>query len=37
MFRTSEKDMQWLDSELKIGMSTQHAVTYMNKQTRRLD
>lgn len=34
MFETSEQDMQWLSSELKIDLGVQHAITYHGKQQR---
>jgi hypothetical protein len=37
MFRTTEKDMQWLSSELELSIQNQHVMTYINKQTRRLN
>jgi hypothetical protein len=30
MFKTSEQDMQWLSSELKINIGIQHAITYQD-------
>lgn len=34
MFKTSEKDMQWLSQELGIDLSRQHAITYQEKKGR---
>jgi hypothetical protein len=34
MFKTSERDMQWLSQELKIDLGVQHAITYQEKQRR---
>ncbi|MER2512108.1 MAG: metallophosphoesterase [Nitrosomonas ureae] len=34
MFKTSERDMQWLSEELKIDINIQHAITYQEKQHR---
>lgn len=36
MFKTTERDMQWLASELDFDISRQHAITYATKQTKRL-
>jgi hypothetical protein len=32
MFKTSEQDMQWISGELQIDLTTQHAITYQEKQ-----
>jgi len=34
MFKTSEQDMQWLNSELKIDLETQHRITYQEGKRR---
>lgn len=34
MFKTTEKDMQWLNGELKIDLGIQHAITYQEKSRR---
>ncbi|MCW5886715.1 MAG: metallophosphoesterase [Anaerolineales bacterium] len=34
MFKTAEKDMQWLSEELKIDLGIQHAITYQEKGRR---
>jgi len=34
MFKTTERDMQWLSEELKIDLDIQHAITYQEKQRR---
>ncbi|MFA6180235.1 MAG: metallophosphoesterase [Candidatus Methylopumilus sp.] len=34
MFKTTEKDMQWLSDELNIDLGIQHAITYQEKQRR---
>lgn len=34
MFKTSEQDMQWLNSELKIDLGIQHSITYQEKSRR---
>lgn len=34
MFKTSEKDMQWLSSELEYDLKNQHTIAYQNKQGR---
>ncbi len=34
MFKTSERDMQWLASELKYDLKNQHNIAYQNKQGR---
>jgi hypothetical protein len=34
MFKTSERDMQWLSQELKIDLDVQHAITYQDKHQR---
>ena len=34
MFKTTEQDMQWLSSELKIDLEIQHAITYQEKRRR---
>lgn len=34
MFKTTERDMQWLSEELKIDLGSQHAITYQEKQRR---
>ncbi len=36
MFKTTEKDMQRLSSNLKIDMRAQHAITYQEKSSKRL-
>ena len=37
LFKTSERDMQWLSEELGIDLSRQHAITYAVKETKRLN
>jgi hypothetical protein len=32
MFKTTERDMQWLSVELGIDLGTQHAITYQERQ-----
>ena len=34
MFKTTEKDMQWLSQELDIDLGIQHAITYQEKRIR---
>lgn len=34
MFKTTEQEMQWISQELEIDLSTQHAITYQEKQRR---
>ncbi|CAB5527823.1 metallophosphoesterase [Stutzerimonas stutzeri] len=34
MFKTSEKDMQWLTTELQIDIETQHMINYQDKNKR---
>lgn len=34
MFKTTEKDMQWLSGELDIDIGTQHVITYQEKKRR---
>lgn len=34
MFKTTEKDMQWLNQELDIDLGIQHAITYQEKRLR---
>ena len=34
MFKTTEKDMQWLSGELDIDIGTQHFITYQEKKQR---
>lgn len=37
MFKTSEKDMQWLSSNAGFGLALQHRITYLNTKQRRLN
>lgn len=34
MFKTTERDMQWLSQEFKINLEAQHAITYQEKSQR---
>lgn len=34
MFKTTERDMQWLSSEMGFDIKTQHAITYQNQKQR---
>ena len=36
MFKTTEQDMQWLNSDLKIDLGIQHAITYQERSRRQL-
>lgn len=36
MFKTTEKDMQWLNQELAIDIGIQHAVSYLESKRRRI-
>lgn len=36
MFKTRERDMQWLKDKLKIGIDQQHAITYQQTRGRRI-
>lgn len=36
MFKTTEKDMQWLSDELKINIEIQHKITYQGKKQKLL-
>lgn len=37
LFKTSERDMQWLSEEIGIDLSRQHAITYSVKETKQLN
>ena len=36
MFKTTEKDMQWLSAELKLDLEIQHSISYKETRQRRL-